>query len=577
MGLSGAPPATSLTASNALLQELPLLSRDPAEAAALDASAADATLPEAPSSEADANAEPEPSRSASEADTPGSGLSYDGLSPTQNSTRQDGLSAEQGFRSGPRGASLAGPRTAASFGQASVRSLRIFPSTYSAQHGSAAGAVLAFGSERGTARLHGTVFAFERQSAWAAVNPYSLVQHYNAGTITNSLVRPADGELQIGGSLGLPLAALRRIGFGRHGDGGPALFGSFEWQQRQATVESSPAAPGFYSLTPNQVALLGNRGVTHAATQRALTYLDSLSGSFQRSDRRALGFLRADTPLSLHDQAGFSFQSNQFSSPSGAQLSGASAAVLARGRGSLGDTTLTVTAFAGRWLHTFGPRFSHDLRGQWAHDLEYETPHSPIAGEPAISPGGLAPQVSIAPNGFSYGTPASLGRSAYPDEHRIELADSFLVAFGRHLLTFGGDWSRLDDRIASLSNAEGTFLYDSGSTNGRAGGLVDWITDYTFNVNAYPNGGCPAIYSAVHDFCFRSFTQSFSGSETRFVTHEIAAYLEDTLRPAHGLSLTLGLRSDYTLLPIPQSPNRKLDNAFASLPGAATGSTAVFP
>ena len=31
------------------------------------------------------------------------------------------------------------------------------------------------------------------------------------------------------------------------------------------------------------------------------------------------------------------------------------------------------------------------------------------------------------------------------------------------------------------------------STKGKAGGLVDWITDYTFNVHAYPNGGCPSI------------------------------------------------------------------------------------
>ena len=574
---AGTSTGSSLGANRATLQALPLLSRDPSEAAVLDSSAADATSPEATRTADDPSADNDASGSAEATDKPGSGLSYNGLSPTQNSSRQDGLSAEQGFRSGPRGAALEGPRTAASFGQAAVRSLRVFPSTYSAQHGSAGGGVLTFGSQPGTARFHGTLFTYDRQSAWAAINPYSLVQHYTAGAISSGLVRPDDSELQTGASLGFPLAALRIPSFGGQANGVPAVFGSFEYLQRRATVDSSPATPGFYALSPTQVAVLANRGVKRAATQVALSYLDSLSGPFTRTDQRAFGFVRLDMPVGSHNTAGFSFQNNRFTAPSGAQLGSASAAVLPRGRGSLGDTNLTVTAFAGRWLHLFNRRFSHDLRGQWAHDLEYESPHSPLPNEPAISPGGLAPQVSIAPNGFTYGTLASLGRTAYPDEHRIEVADSFLVSFGRHLLTFGGDWSRLDDRIASLSNTSGTFLYDSGSTNGRAGGLVDWITDYTFNVNTYPNGGCPSVFSAPHFFCFRSFTQSFGGTETRFITHEIAAFLEDTLRPAHGLSLTLGVRSDYTLLPIPRSPNRKLDSTFAVLPGAANGSTAVFP
>ena len=577
-------PDASLNANASAIDQLPLLSRDWQSATALDSTAVDGTPPATTDSEAEPETEPEAARFAAENDSPGSGLSYDGLSSTQNSFRHDGLSAEQGFRSGPRGAALGGPRASASFGQAAVRNLRVMPSTFSAQRGNAGGAVLSITSERGEARLHGSAFAFTRQSAWAAVNPYSLVQHYSSGVLSNSLVRPDDNEQQYGASVGLPLTLLHLGKPNRAVRGSPAaIFASLEYQRRAATTESSPSSPGFYALTPTQAALLGTRGVSRAETQAALNYLDGLSGSIPHAATRLLGFVRFDTPLGTHDQLGVAFQSNHFDSPSGAQISGASSSVLARGRGSVGDTSLTISALSGRWLHTFRPGFSHDLRGQWAHDLEFETPHAPLASEPAIGPGGLAPEVNIAPSGFAYGTPASLGRTAYPDEHRTELADTFLVAAGRHLLTFGGDWSRIDDHIASLANAEGTFLYDSGATNGRAGGLVDWITDYTFNVHAYPNGGCPTIYSAVHDFCFRSFSQSFAGtagsavSDTRFVTHEISAFAEDALRPTHALTLTLGVRLDYTLLPIPQSPNRKLDAAFASLTGAATGSTAVFP
>ena len=149
---------------------------------------------------------------------------------------------------------------------------------------------------------------------------------------------------------------------------------------------------------------------------------------------------------------------------------------------------------AGGGCIAFSKRLNNEVRAQVAHDLEYETPHAPLAQEPAIGPDGYAPQVSIAPNGFSFGTPTSMapgaagGRSAYPDETRFELADTLQWHVGRHLLMVGADWSRIHDRIDTLSAEEGAFSYDSGTTNGKDGGLVDWITDYTFNVNAYPNG-----------------------------------------------------------------------------------------
>ncbi len=83
----------------------------------------------------------------------------------------------------------------------------------------------------------------------------------------------------------------------------------------------------------------------------------------------------------------------------------------------------------------------------------------------------------------------------------------------------------MHDAIDSLSNVEGTFqLRQRRYDTGHAGGLVDWITDYTFNVNAYPNGGCPSIVSAVHDFCFRSYTQSFGQQAVTFDTQEWAGF-----------------------------------------------------
>ena len=101
---------------------------------------------------------------------------------------------------------------------------------------------------------------------------------------------------------------------------------------------------------------------------------------------------------------------------------------------------------------------------------------------------------------------------------------------------------------------------------------MDWITDYTFNVHAYPNGGCPSIVAAVHDFCFRSYTQSFGEQSVAFGTQDWAAFVEDGWRVRQGLSVKVGLRYEYQLLPLPQRPNGALDAVFG-----AQGATSVFP
>ena len=108
--------------------------------------------------------------------------------------------------------------------------------------------------------------------------------------------------------------------------------------------------------------------------------------------------------------------------------------------------------------------------------------------------------------------------------------------------------------------------------NGKAGGLVDWITDYTFGVNAYPNGGCPSIGAAVHDFCFRSYSQSFGQQSLSFTTQEWAGFAQDDWRVAQRLTVHAGVRYEYEFLPLPQQPNAALDAVFG-----AVGATSVFP
>ncbi len=496
-GLSGGRPVVTLASfdTETQLAALPVPSRQWEDLAELNSEANDASSSSA-AGDTTGDDQDDPSSTVTSGDgEAATGLSYAGLSAMQGSLSIDGLSGQQSFRSGPRGSATGGARSGSSYSQSSVRNFRMLPRNFSAQYGMVSG--LAVVSRAASTQLHGNAFLLTRESAWAATNPFSIETHYRDGVVTSAPVKPAGSRVQFGGSAGLPLMR-RESGHSamRYQRVPLSLFVSLEVQLRHDKVVSTPALPNFFALSPVQLGLLGTRGVSGAATNAALNYLDSLTGTTPRHAYRVQGSVRLDAMPAQRDRMTLIYSGNRFDSPLGATLGQASGAVVARGTGSLGDSFVHVDVGSVRWLHMFSPRLNNEVRTQLAHDLDYQMPHAPLAQEPAIGPGGYAPQVSIAPHGFAYGTPTSLvrgsngGNSAYPDEWRFELADTLQMHFGRHLLMLGGYWSRIHDRFDSLSGREGAFSNDRGIPKGRAGGLVDWITDYTFNVNAYPNGGC---------------------------------------------------------------------------------------
>lgn len=329
-------------------------------------------------------------------------------------------------------------------------------------------------------------------------------------------------------------------------------------------------------MSADQRALLGNRGVSTGATKAALEFLDGMTGEAAVQSPRLQGLVRLDVAPDDADRVSLGVQLQRQTAPVTGG-SGTAEGVINRAISSVGTSEVDAQAYTAQWHRSFSARASNNLRAQFAHELVFENPPTPGAGVPAVGPGGYAPQVSIQPEGFLYGTPASLGRVAYPDEQRLEVADSFALRLGRNLLTVGGDWSRLHDEVSSSTDVEGAFSYNNTTASGHDGGLVDWITDYTFNVSAYPNGGCPSVFAKTHYFCFHSYTQGFTGAATEFVTHQVAGFVEDSVRLRRDLLLGAGVRYDYLLLPLPQKPNAALDTALREFGGPAGGLTSSFP
>jgi len=507
-------------------------------------------------------------------------LSFRGLPVTQNSVRIDGADADQSFGGVPLGAGNdddsadtedehdsgrdgfgAGygrhSGAAYTFSQEAVREFRVSGQNYSALYGHAAGGVVTTVSKSGTNALHGSAFYLLRDSALNAANPYSIATRYANGAVTGSVVKPHDLRQQYGGSIGGPAVQDRLF-----------YFYAFDQQRRGFPAVSSPLDPDFYSLTATQTALLAARGVSAAKVNAALSYLDSLTGTTARRWDQTIHFGKLDWKAAENQRVSVQYDRARSSASGGAR----SAPVVGYGVGSLGSSYAHVDVLAGRWLWTPTSSMSNEMRAQFARDFQFETAQKPLAQEPAVGPGGYAPEVAIGPEGLTFGTPSSFGRKAYPDERKVQVADLVTWVRGRHQLQVGADVSFVHDRIDALSDAEGTFRYDSGATGGHAGGLVDWITDYTFNVNAYPNGGCPSITSPVHLFCFRSFVQGFGEQAVAFDTQEWAGYAEDTWRVRPRLTVHAGVRYEYELLPLPQQPNAALDAVFGRV-----GATSIFP
>lgn len=514
-------------------------------------------------------------------------LSFRGMASTQNSSRIDGGDDDQSFGAVPRGTGAEGGEevedavengssgrvgsggldggggvgrhagAAYTFSQEAVREFRVSGQNYSALYGHAAGGVITTVSKSGTDQMHGSAFYLARSSTLAATNPFSIATSFVDGVPSSQTVKPHDLRQQFGGSLG-GVAVRDRVYY----------FYAYDQQRRDFPAISTPQNPNFYALTPMQTALLGNRGVRASQITAALTYLDSLTGTVARRQDQTVNFAKVDWQAADKHRFSLQYDRARSNAPAGAR----SSPVVYLGTASLGSSYVKVDSLLGRWVWRARPSLSHELRVQYGHDLQYELAQSPLPQEPAIGPGGYAPAVAIGPDGFTFGTSRALGRKAYPDENKLEFSDLLTWAHGRHQVQAGVDLSLVHDDIEGLSNTQGSFHYDSGTTSGHAGGLVDWITDYTFNVHAYPNGGCPSIFALVHDFCFRSFTQSFGQQAVAFDTQEWAGFVQEDWRVRPGLTVNAGVRYEYEFLPLPQQPNATLDAAFGY-----RGATSVFP
>ncbi len=152
----------------------------------------------------------------------GGGVNAAGQTTRSNSYMVDGVSNDQIVTAGQRGG----------FSLEAVREFAVMSNQFSAEFGLASGAVVSVITRSGTNQVEGRVFAFHRDDAFDAQNPFSKAQGSGSSPFS---------EQRYGGFLGGPVLRDRLF-----------YFGSYEGdRQRTTSVITSPLVPVDQRETPN--------------------------------------------------------------------------------------------------------------------------------------------------------------------------------------------------------------------------------------------------------------------------------------------------------------------------------------
>ncbi|HUO61403.1 MAG TPA: TonB-dependent receptor, partial [Candidatus Acidoferrales bacterium] len=302
----------------------------------------------------------------------------------------------------------------------------------------------------------------------------------------------------------------------------------------------------------NRVKVIAPWGTTSAQLLQywngAMDYVASLLGEVPRTAEHNTAFAKIDYRIGANHNLSISQNRVRWYSKNGVQ----SAPVVALGRDAFGNDGVKVDTTAVRLSSALSRSMANDLRVSVSRELDYETPSTPIAGEPTTGPFGNVPAISLEnrSDGFTFGMPATQPRSALPEEWRGHLADTLSFARGRHLLKTGFDVIHTRDRINNLYAAGGSYNYTY-----RDNFVADLLQWQHWGETGWPGYVTPYGYPIPAVYGYSSYTQGFGDPKWSFGTWDSAAFVQDDWRVARRLLLSFGLRYDRERLPSPQNPN----------------------
>ncbi|MBA3769992.1 MAG: TonB-dependent receptor, partial [Blastocatellia bacterium] len=463
-------------------------------------------------------------------------ISFRGISGLLNNSTVDGGDNNQAFFSEERG------RTRINYviSQASVREFQINGSNYSAEYGRAAGGVINTVTKSGSNEFHGDLFYYNRNNRNGARNPLAFRDVLVGTAVQRVAAKPIDLRQQFGGAVGGPIVKDKLF-----------FFFSYDQQKRNFPGLAVFSSTGFLQST-NRAGLLA-KGVSNAQIDSTLQFLTSLTGETPRKGDQTIYLPKIDWNINNNNTFAISYNRMRWRSPNGIQTQ----AVNQRSRSNFGDDFVEVDSVNARLNSTISSNLLNEARFQWGRDFETQFSTPPLPGEPltssTVAGGRRSPSVFIS-GGLEFGTPTFLERPSFPDERRVQFADTVTYTRGRHSFKFGADINRVVDKIENLRFEAGAFSY----TGNQA--INDFILDYVnFQTPLSPATTCfnaTATRRTVVGRCYvGNYQQGVGSPGLSFTTWDYNFFLQDDYRITPRLTVNLGVRYEYIKIPEATLPN----------------------
>jgi hypothetical protein len=429
-------------------------------------------------------------------------VSYRGISGLYNSQMVDGANNNQALFSEGRARATSGAYV---FSMDSMLEYQVSTSNYSAELGQAAGGVVNAVTKSGANDIHGDLFYYLRYPTWNALDPYPKSQ--------GNYTQPIHQWQQFGGSVGGAIIKNKLFYFGTY-DGSrkvnPIAYTSSTFNA------SSKALPCPVQVTATQCA-------------NANSYLYGLLGTFPRATNQDVGFFKLEGMPTLRNHVSASLDMMNYRAPNAYQTA---PSYNNSSIGSNGSYIYHERVFVANWDSTISPTAVNNVRFQWGRDLE-------TAGA-----NGAAPYVSLA-SIATYGENYALPRTAEPDEHRIQIADTLSVSRGRHTIKTGFDLNIIHEVMINLFNGTGQYGY----TGSAQTAFNNWVLDtYGIDTGDGLTGKHWTSFTQVND------PVTHVGKDD-FWEKDVSGFVEDNWKANSKLTMNAGLRYDIFEIPQPAMPN----------------------
>ncbi len=493
-------------------------------------------------------------------------VSYHGISGLFNNSTVDGVSNQQAFFSEDRGRTAVGY----TYSLDAVKEFSVQSSAYSAEFGNAAGGQVNSITKSGSNDIHGDLFYYLRYPSFNALDPYAKTHGSPVINAASGPTCPPDTTLstQLNQCIAPP-SEHQRQQFGGS-VGGPIIkdklfyFINYDGQRRSFPIIYTGPSNSVAFLTP--AAFLGNNCTAGTTTitgftvgspdprcVAAINLINNNIGPQPRLANQDVYLGKLDYQVNSNNHLNVSFNFMNFRSPNGYDQSSTFSAGSIYQNGNFGTHDRFLVA---SWNSVISSTMVNDFRFQWSRDFQF---YSANFSGPSVAVGSL----------FGYGLRNALPRPAFPDEHRLQFADSVSWVHGKHAFKYGVDISPVHELLINLFNGGGVYNYQETDTNTTTASatLQAWIADF-YNLPLSTDSGVNAATCygvGVVDNCIGRHYSTYSqatdtvnpaavaGKDDFYDTH-YGAYIQDAWKATPTLTLNMGLRWDMQVIPQPAHP-----------------------